>query len=151
MNKELKIKRLTMLKELMLNHDEHFPTVNFNLSTWFTGDVLEDADIQESIQSGAGCGYAACALGSAACWPPFREMGLKMDESMEPEFGNSMGDPILAGAYFFGISEKQSEHLFFPSQYPHTQSSSITPKEVADRVDILLQKEIKKTCKPGEK
>jgi len=63
----MNVARLKKLIYLLENHDTLFPNTKFNMNFW--GD-----EITENYT----CATAACALGSAALYPPFMKKGLKL-------------------------------------------------------------------------
>lgn len=158
MNSETKIQRLTMLKDLMLNHDKHFPKMSFNIKAWKV-DELQMKKL--NIKDKKDCGTAACALGSAACYQPFINMGLKIQMAPDGSVARLMGLPTEypafdgkrefgAGAEFFGITMDESRYLFNPMDYKRVEigddSNDVTAEMVANRVQKLINDEVAKVC-----
>lgn len=141
MNRKVRLDRLNKLLYLMENHKEVFPEIKFAIYTW------------KSVER---CGTAACALGSAACYPPFKKAGLKMSNEYDlPEYTTSDGElheEVDAGREFFGITDDEACHLFLPSFYSHPEylgssnphkftpiNVTIKPKHVATRIKKLIK------------
>jgi hypothetical protein len=131
MKKTTDKQRLERLKELhyiLSNYDELFE-MKFDMGTWAEKDFS--------------CGSAACALGTAACWPNFKKQGLGLiplftraqDGATEfnPIYGHLEGRE--AGEYFFGISRLESKALFSLSYYSYQKT---LPIHVAERVKNLI-------------
>lgn len=146
-----RLRRLKMLKNMLLHHDEIFgpQSVAFNLRYWYiTGENITNRT--------RGCGTAACALGSAMLLEEFQKEGLKPSAmststnvfgafSTVPKLDGVTFDSSIAGfnegAAFFHISFDESVHLFSPEKYRYEDSASqITPEMVADRVQQLMDK-----------
>lgn len=115
-------RRLEMLVEMLENHEKHFPNLEFNMGVWH-------------------CGSAACALGSAACYPPFVKEGLYLYEAE-----SFYAVPVIqeyedlyvahaAGAYFFGIPAEKSRYFFYEGRY---LGHPVTPGMVAERIKEFL-------------
>ena len=126
--KEVRLKRLGMLYEMMLNHKQLFKDVEFNICLWI--------DKQNNRYQQNKCGTAACALGSACLYPPFRKMGLRYDADQIPYFRNHR--EFAAGAVFFGISEDEAKWLFMSARYG-IQPDAIFPRMVARRIKHLIK------------
>lgn len=135
--------RLEMLHH-MLTEDMPREVVAFYMPTWQTKSstlalITDEPDpryLPVTLKEGD-CGTAACAFGSAALYGPFREMGLRFDETYGwPTFAGKISMP--AAEEFFDISEKEAEYLFGPASYP---KQPITPLIVAARVRELIDKE----------
>lgn len=87
------------------------------------------------------CKTAACALGSAALNPWFKERGLHIRHILGggyPTYENN--ESIAAGVAFFGISWTEANELFWPDYYPAPTVADITPAMVRERVDALIAK-----------
>jgi len=141
---ETRLRRLKELKHLMENHDKIFPqTLRFDLGTWWEGtrpDSFADRNYdQMTSEESLTCGYAACALGSAACYKPFIEEGLALTGYAQVPYyeGNAAFE---AGESFFGITEQESYYLFDPCMYPNNNDDPITADQVARRVQELIEK-----------
>jgi len=135
---ETRLRRLKKLRYLMLNHDKIFPQIDFDLNTWWDGDSDE---LQHGSTNAKDCGTAACALGSAACYKPFIEEGLHLDErGHEPVYKGTTD--WSAGGQFFGITYEESLYLFEPDKYEEDGywGRDITPEVVAERVSWLIKK-----------
>lgn len=146
-----RLERLEMLQDMLERHDEIFgKDVKFDIRMWFTDDDNVRKD----------CGTAACALGSAACYPPFMTMGLNIQDWQgkkpgEEDFSARHSDVCYdgeegcsAGAEFFGITRQESEWLFNPDEYLTKDGYNYTdqalprfvkPKVVAHRVGVLIE------------
>lgn len=132
-----KIERLTMLKDMLDRHEELFPNLGFDMGPWH-------------------CGTAACALGSAACYAPFKRKGLSLkDDSLygkSPAYEYNRG--FEAGAEFFGITKEESRELFASTRYSvngkmpvyQIPTKDIPASMVSERVQNLIDKTIVETC-----
>lgn len=120
MRKSTRLYRLKEFKFLMDNHDAFFSEakVKLDMGEWFAP---------------TGCGFAACALGSAALYPPFKEAGLRL-RLMAPQYGDACGSN--AGAKFFGISYQEARDVFLPVFY----TGIITAKDVSEKITKLIKK-----------
>jgi len=142
MRKDTRINRLKKLKYMLDNHDKIFPKAGFDMGTW----AHSEGTCPPATLS---CGTAACALGSAAFYPPLKKAGLKMGGDSRflcPKYGLLSG--FGAGKAFFGISWVESGWLFNPDRYTtatgprykiNSLSRYITPKVVAKRVAALIK------------
>ncbi len=122
-----RLRRLTQLKYMMENHTEIFPDTRLDMSVF--------------LQGSSRCGFAACALGSAAAYPSFRDEGLELvplDWSpyhLAPRYRGHMS--YYAGAKFFHITMEESYFLFSPGSYiPHC---AITNSDVVSHINTLLE------------
>lgn len=147
MRKDVRLNRLKKLKYMLDNHDKIFPEVEFDMWRWSYGEG------STAIKSPS-CGTAACALGSAAFYPPFNRAGLIMHQVINhpwgrysiPKYGNETG--YEAGMLLFGISLTESLWLFNPAEYitsrgkyhiQKTISRYVTTEVVARRVSALIK------------
>lgn len=113
MRNSTRIKRLGMLRDMLKNHRKIFPEMKFDMSIYH-------------------CGTAACALGSAACYPPLMKDGLHLDWLWGPAFKGT--SKMEAGATFFGLTFDETYFIFTFDKNIHER-----PKTVAKRVDSLLK------------
>ena len=128
MNKE----RLLKLADLLHDHSR-----GYKMS--IPGDGTPDFDLSTWINDKADCGTAACAVGCAMLSPEFQALGLKTGKM--PSLGGRMQPvPKYKGALnwaavekFFGVSNKDAEHLFSDYEYPD-EDFTPTPKQVAKRI-----------------
>ncbi len=133
--------RLLKLRDMLERHHELFPQTEFDMLCW----------ARDSWQSPTNCKTAACALGSAALYPPFKKMGLTLYDDV-PMFKDSTG--IDAGAEFFGITRHESEFLFDDNEYngpirdwgfiakiskSKYVHGAIKPHHVITRIDFILK------------
>lgn len=142
MRNKKRLERLKHLHCMLKNHDKFFneqecagEKVEFNLSVWKAekGSVFHT---RQGIKTA--CGTVACALGSAALYPPFMKEGLgiaKTSYRATPVYNDKTG--FDAGAEFFGIDLRESTYLFAPSRYKKDEPNS---KDVARRVKILIKR-----------
>ena len=173
MNKKIRLKRLEQLHYMLKNHDKLFKTIKFDLNQW-TEECVPD-EVCSPTHEGAtnsplSCTTAACALGSAAMYEPFRKQGLKTDvRSQIAEDGVTQlyypGNPVYkdqdgmeAGATFFGITYGEAYWLFSAETYfkptnsglqelQYAKAGTITPDMVAKRVRHII-KHYSKTNEP---
>ncbi|PHS61030.1 MAG: hypothetical protein COB09_18965 [Thalassobium sp.] len=145
MENELRIERLTMLADMLDRHDELFKVV-FDIRQWGSEAIHYETKQHEPEL----CGSAACALGSAAMYPPFMKQGLRLrydstgfmvrkdsnvlKEDVTP-FYDGHAD-FMAGSWFFGITGGESCELFDGDEYGYTK---VTAAMVAERVRKLIK------------
>lgn len=141
MDNRTRLRRLKMLKDMLLKHDEYFPEAKFDITVWVGEDGVQKLD----------CGTAACALGSACFYKPFNKLGLRMHERGWPVYMDEDGDihdSLEAAVHFFGIRYFETKWLFMPRNYVNkkgeyyslkTINKYVTPEVVAKRVDILME------------
>lgn len=122
------LRRLEMLRDMLIRHDELFPTVTFNMNVWYREDPS--------------CGTAACAFGSACLYEPFQEEGLHLAQF---DWQEGVYDPAYEGSVcysaatlFFDLSFQEAQYLFDPQEYPGLDPAHITPQMVAERVQELI-------------
>lgn len=142
MRNSVRLKRLKNLSCMLKNHDQIFnqdqvtgEPVKFNIGTWQTKNA---------------CGTAACALGSAALFPPFAKKGLKLECYREGYGGEKIFSikyknfsQYRAGSEFFGISEEESRYLFNPMAYEDyymARLSRLSSDDVHNRVEEIIKK-----------
>ena len=120
------------------------------------------------------CHTAACALGTAALHPPFNRAGLriridpdKVDQARRDRARNGYEDidnevyvggevqylsrsgeeftDFEAGEKFFGLTEKESDHLFDPGSYRRADQKNgrVTTKAVIRHIDEVLSGEFR--------
>ncbi len=137
MKNHVRMKRLYQFLHLMENYNEYFreEEIEFNISNWFKGELRH------------GCGTAACALGAACLYPPFKRAGLKLRIEKEwgvpcPTFKGSV--ELNAGEIFFGITYEEAADLFFGSRY-RTGWAGTRPHHVATKIRKLIKKYSKET------
>ena len=135
MNDKLRLERLKELKHMLLNHKKIFPLVKFDINDWGSVETKEHKTL--NLTTPVTCGFAACALGSAACHEPFVKSGLKMIfdyDRFVPKFKNATNE--RAGEQFFGLSYPEAYDLFMPGGYTNEE---VTPKHVAAKVAKLIK------------
>lgn len=148
---EIRIKRLKQLSYMLKNHHKLFKAekkpMRFDIQYWFDPGK-PDYTSDKAIKPGISCGTAACALGSAALYPPFKKAGLKFMrcDSFFNEYVPMYKDFVgfYAGDRFFKISSAESRWLFDPQEY---RRKRVAPSNVAKRVDRLI-KHYQKENKP---
>ena len=121
--------RLKKLEYMLRNHDKIFEKkLAFHINYW-TANL---------IKKKKGCGTVACALGSAAQYPPFMKEGLGFDEyQYAPRFEN-IDSAILSGAAFFGISRDESAWLFTPEYYQKKNRSGHHVEVKAEKISAAI-------------
>lgn len=130
MNNVTRLKRLKVLRHMLKNHDKIFKTVKFRMNTWNRA-LEEDRFNIKAIENGS-CKTSACALGSAALYPPFKKLGLRFEPGeIAPCYKGHTWEE--AGARFFGIKSYESAYLF-------TDNLRLTRVQVIKRVDSLIKK-----------
>lgn len=137
MKNDLRIKRLKQLKYMLENHHKLFKTVKFDIDTWCSIKEMDDKikDNTPANEIPKSCGTAACALGSAALYEPFRKEGLKIHCIVNADVIYRGAEGYDAGKKFFGITLNESENIFNPDFY---MKSKVTPKDVAKKVIGLI-------------
>lgn len=111
-----------MLVHMLKNHNKYFPNTKFDMDHWTRGGTKENA-----------CGTAACAVGSAMYWKPFRLMGLHPNMSgPRPQYRDDYG--YSAARAFFGLNPGTSMFLFDPFYYEKP-----TPRDVVKRIQFVLR------------
>ena len=123
-----RLPRLRKLQYMLENHDTIFPRVGFNMGSWLSTCTTDQ-------RTGNFCQTAACALGSAALYQPFKSKGLHI-ENNSVVFGSKFDSE--AGALFFGIDGETADKLFMPHNYP--AACKTKPKHVARKVAALIKK-----------
>lgn len=129
--KQQSLERLKILKDMLERHDEIFPEVEFDMDTW--ADTTNETPKDKQNKH---CGTAACALGSAASYEPFRRRGLKLTDEPFPTPKFNLLYGYEAGAEFFGISKGSSEMLFNPVYYPDEYNVKV--EDVIERVNFVI-------------
>lgn len=143
MNRE----RLTTFETLLRNIRTMVPTITyFDMGDWIdrtrTDEKNEVYDFPlVKLQEDHTCGTAACALGSAGLYKPFRDQGLITTVDCvvfkpDPETDETQHYGFVAGAEFFDITIEQSKLLF--STHSYEEGVTTTPEMVADRVKQIL-------------
>lgn len=133
----MNIERLALLAHMLRRHSDYFPSTTFDLSHWVLDGAAE------------ACGTAACAVGSAMYWKPFRKMGLRCDGCSRffPVYRQS--DYLFEGwravEAFFDISSPIADYLFAEDSYDKDEDEGcilVTPEMVADRIDEVILEHI---------
>ena len=144
----MNVERLQEFVRLLRNLPEKLPELDsFNLGSWYRnsrtdpyyeGCNLANLDRTVPLKEGF-CGTSACALGTAALYGPFKEMGLGITHNNDVIFEDlAAGVSVVnyrAGIRFFGITHDQADWLFYPGSY---ETTKITPEMVARRVKMIL-------------
>lgn len=137
--------RLKHLRDCMvLQQDPKTAYGEFDMYVWGRSNNGETMERRKILS----CGFAGCALGNAALYPPLRRMGLRVLVSPDSRFGEifingKSLDNILAGsiaqgaAPFFGIKPKECDDLFDPNKY---KVMDIKPRHVIKKIDKLIKK-----------
>jgi len=128
----MNVARLKKLIYLLENHDELLPKTKFRMSNWACGQNEKHT-----------CATTACALGSAAVYPPFMRAGLKLvgqtaDDSC---VAYKQDQGYTAGAAFLSISFSESHKLFSPDEYRGKNGCvryGVTRKDVIKKIKKLL-------------
>lgn len=116
-------------------HDGH--TVAFNMNTWINNRRDWNGEI---------CQTACCALGFAGLLPEFRKLGLVTDiQNREIRYPGIDGESTLTleddiGMLFFGLSEVEFNHIFYPHNY-YATNGVVTRSMVAKRLREVAAKE----------
>lgn len=157
--KQIYQKRLETFEFLLRNLETELPEVKvFCMSTWGS-DWTPEREAQETEEETVFshldpdapnvCGTAACALGSAALYPPFIKQGLHVSKTY-PDWANKKDniDQVIgctdpetgykyengaAGQLFFGLSRAKSDLIFM--------DFSASRFDIADRIAKLLKGE----------
>lgn len=136
MKNHVRLSRLEKLKYMMQHHDELFPKVAFTIDSWRQerNSHFSCSLTRSQEKKAKKCGTAACALGSAAAYTPFRRMGLKLNKKAVPSFKRQTG--LKAGAALFGISVEDAEFLFMPNSYPDI--IYVSTRDVVRHITVLI-------------
>jgi len=78
-----------------------------SMGAGFNGDETEPILVQDMVHN---CGSTACALGWAALYPEFRELGLSVDTDEVVSFNGVF--EFTAGARFFALTDDEADGLF---------------------------------------
>jgi hypothetical protein len=106
------------------------PDERFHLHSWREGGLSNEVLLSE------GCGTAACAVGWACAYPPFKAQGLSFDRAW-PTFEHRAGwDAVMA---FFELRVHQAERLFMWRNYGFTEAN--TNARVRRRILEVLNEE----------
>lgn len=114
----MNFKRLKQLKHMMENHDTIFASKGREQQR---DGKNKKVKLKFSIHHWH-CGTSACALGSAALYPPFVRQGLKLNANrtfpvLVGEDNQSGWCGYEAGSVFFDLTEDESYFLFHPGVY----------------------------------
>lgn len=125
MPRDLKLRTLIWL----LQQQQAIDT--FNMSIWYRKADTEEGDSDQSVE----CGYAACALGQAAIYPPFMEMGLRVELLSSSGFVSFKKDErdyhhTRAGAAFFDLTVGEASFIFDVDEYYWASSYDVMQDEV---------------------
>lgn len=132
----MNVEALLKLKEVLLEDSASKP--RFNMEYWFNGDSLDNI-----------CGTSACAAGTAALHPWFKERGLNLRRAagqwvityppgFESGFDYSELDYDALDLFFDFPDEEDVWFLFDPGRYP---TSDISVHDIINRIDELLKRE----------
>lgn len=151
--------RLQEFELLLRNLHAKVPTLtHFYMGSWFIKHfhppAINDAVTLNSIDKNE-CGTAACALGAAGLYKPFRDQGLKTKKTEGlVYYGTRSG--IFAGMVFFDLTYGQSCWLFLPQNYaksfradrhnPATYLAGRTPRVTPEMVARRIRKIINGTA-----
>lgn len=142
MNNKVRLNRLEKLYYMLINHGTLFPKVKFCMNTWLESKkhYEEQSYISTSIKWGS-CNSAACALGSACLYGPFRKAGLSINMNSTPIYRGYYY--LEAGEMFFGLTEEETVYLFgLPPS-----GTKVTTRTIASRVKKLITKYSKSSNK----
>ncbi len=144
----MNIKRLTILRDALIQYAKAPGNLKFDLDTWGSASSKYAYDNPIKVIRGAMrgenyCGTTACAMGLAVTIPAFREAGLRatpfgeeglLGVSYHPPGSGFWGSPLKD---VFGISAEDFDELFMPEKY-HPQDRK-NPLAVADKITALLE------------
>ena len=133
--------RLKTLSHLLRNIRTEVPEVRvFDMDVFYRDSPLRyaaaDDDAQALYPEGF-CGTSACALGTAALYPPFQAKGLNIDKGCVSVTYKGHYN-FKAAAEFFEISYGKAKAIFYPSNRLYG-TYKITPDMVADVIDNLVK------------
>lgn len=127
---------------------------------WVEEDAAYKLSKNVTPEAAKECGFAACAIGWAATYKPFRRAGLVMqidvdtaddDKAMEVSYDGEVN--AMAVELFFGLQQdndlytgetEEWEYLFGPYAYPNITPS---PEKVAKRIRKFVARRV--VGKPG--
>lgn len=143
MNRE----RLTILRDALLKPELPKEVTKFDISNWIDEYLIDYTLPYPERDKAENCGTACCAIGMMPFIPEFQAMGIRrgVDNSIivwENVWEN--GDPPFwsnekLAEEFFEISAREVHHLFMGSSY-NKDGENVTRKDVADRIDELLNR-----------
>lgn len=121
--------RLRLMQVMLTFHNVIFPNTRFDLGSWQSHE-------RGSPTKPSDCGYAACAVGSATAWLPFRLLGfIASPYNGVPVYrGNIAWDAVRK---FFGVTQEQAAFLF--DKYKYVSGSETTPQDVRARISLFLK------------
>lgn len=137
-------KRLTILRDALIEHAKNPGNLKFDLSTWASlpvkystsdpTDAVCKARLGENF-----CGTSACAMGLAASLPEFNRAGLRLYQcvySAGISYQNQTMDGFDAGSMFFDIGSNDAYEIFGPLKYLRKDRKN--PLAVAEKITALL-------------
>lgn len=145
----LNVQRMEDFYDLLMNLNSRIPEIEFfdmgifHLEEAYYSNTNRVIPLYDEEYN---CGTAACALGSAALYPPFIKQGLCVDESTGDGVRFEEHLDFRAGAEFFGLQDwwipgsykrGDLEWLFWPDP-----DRVLTPQDIAERVLVI-------TCQEG--
>ena len=148
---------IARLKEFEREVLAKIPPLRFDIRTFVDEEtVLRDPTGISSLEEywGADCGTVACAMGWAAMYPPFVELGFQVSRG---ESGNLLGGiefwdgrigrkryGIEAVETFFSLAEGEGMWLFHGLSY--REDEVVDLGEVRERVRKFLEREEESVC-----
>lgn len=135
----MNVKRLTILRDALIEHAKDQGNLVFDLWTWIKAphvDYVGDGPTQAVIAAAKGdnhCGTTACAVGLAMCIPAFRRAGFRANGTEPTYRGNRNWEAVTA---FFDIHHADAEELFLSRLYDDEDQKN--PLAVADKITALL-------------
>lgn len=137
-------KRLTILRDALIEYAKNPGNLKFDLSWWITipgkherSDTLE---VLRGARAGKNyCGTAACAVGLAASLPEFNKEGLRpggIGEACVVLAGVTNESSLDAAIVFFDLSRSDAGELFCPGSYDDRDITN--PIAVAEKITALL-------------
>jgi hypothetical protein len=145
------IERLRQFEKEVL---EKIPALRFSIQVFVDEDsVLKDPEGISSLEEywNDECGTVACAMGWAAMYPPFTELGFKLTRDEEGRLlgGVEFWDGRVgikrcgmeAVETFFSLSLEEASYLFHGLSYTEKKDEEVDLGEVRERIREFLEKE----------
>lgn len=131
----MNVKRLTMLRDALIEHAKNPGNLEFDLVCWslcaFEYETADQNEVVAAARKGENfCGTTACACGLATTVPALRKAGMVLDSN-----GDLVGGFATVEAVF-DLSREDSYELFIDTYYEHRDRTD--PLAVADKITALL-------------
>lgn len=152
----MNLDRLQEFELLLRNLPTKVPELTFfYMGSWYLNQCsilgTETVVPLKMVEDDYDCGTAACALGVAGLYKPFRDQGLKTNKTVGLVWYKT-NEGTLAGRFFFDLTDEQACWLFLPQNYMKSfrpdrhnvrshyagENVRVTPETVARRVRRII-------------